>query len=71
VEPSPLLLGTFIGLLYQDWMIVAQDCGAVNGMSGKGNRSVRRKPVPVPLCPPQISHDLTRARTWVAEVGNR
>jgi hypothetical protein len=25
----------------------------------RGNRSTRRKPAPVPLCPPQISHDLT------------
>jgi hypothetical protein len=29
-------------------------------MVGRGNRSNRRKPVPVPLCPPQISHDLSR-----------
>jgi hypothetical protein len=28
-------------------------------MIGKGNRSTRRKPAPVPLCPPQIPHDLT------------
>jgi hypothetical protein len=28
------------------------DCGAVGGMRiGKGNRSTRRKPDPVPLCP--------------------
>jgi hypothetical protein len=26
---------------------------------GKGNRSTRRKPAPVPLCPPQIPHDLS------------
>jgi hypothetical protein len=30
---------------------------------GRGNRSTRRKPAPVPLCPPQIPHDLTWART--------
>jgi hypothetical protein len=28
-------------------------------MIGRGNRSARRKPVPVPLCPPQIPRDLT------------
>jgi hypothetical protein len=28
--------------------------GVVGGMrTGKGNRSTRRKPAPVPLCPPQ------------------
>jgi hypothetical protein len=27
-------------------------------MSGRGNRSIRRKPAPVPLCPPQTSHAL-------------
>jgi hypothetical protein len=38
---------------------------------GKGNRSNQRKPAPVPLCPPQIPHDLAWARTWAAAVGNR
>jgi hypothetical protein len=28
-------------------------------MTGKGNRSTRRKPAPVQLCPQQIPHDLT------------
>jgi hypothetical protein len=48
------------GLLYQPRMI-DDDCGAVGGMriSG-GNRSIRRKPAPVPLCPPQISLDPDR-----------
>jgi hypothetical protein len=32
------------------------DDGEIGGMSGKGNRSTRRKPVPVPLCPPQTPH---------------
>jgi hypothetical protein len=27
-------------------------------MIGKGNRNTRRKPTPVPLCPPQIPHAL-------------
>jgi hypothetical protein len=35
--------------------------GEIGGMMiGKGNQSTRRKPVPVPLCPPQIPHDLIR-----------
>jgi hypothetical protein len=37
---------------------------------GRGNRSTRRKPVPAPLCPPQIPLDHTGARTRAAEVGS-
>jgi hypothetical protein len=45
---------------------------AVGGMrSGRGNRSTRRKPVPVPHCPQQIPHDLTWVRTRAAAVGSR
>jgi hypothetical protein len=33
VDPSPLLLLPFIGLLYQPWMIDGDDCGAVGGMN--------------------------------------
>jgi hypothetical protein len=46
------------------------ECGAVGGMIGKGeNRSTRRKPAPMSLCPPQIPHDLTRARTRAITIG--
>jgi hypothetical protein len=46
------------GLLYHPRMI-DDDCGAVGGMRiGRGNRSTRRKPASVPLCPPRIAHDL-------------
>jgi hypothetical protein len=38
---------------------------------GRGNRSTRRKSAPVPLCPPQITHDQTRVRTRVAAVGSK
>jgi hypothetical protein len=34
VEPSPLLLQPFIGLLYRPWMIDSVDCGAISGMNG-------------------------------------
>jgi hypothetical protein len=37
---------------------------------GKGNRSTRRKLAPMPLCPPQIPHDMTRARTRAAALGS-
>jgi hypothetical protein len=31
--------------------------GEIDGMIiGRGNRSIRRKPAPVPLCPPQTPH---------------
>jgi hypothetical protein len=34
--------------------------GEFGGMIiGRGNRSTRRKPAPVPLCPPQIPHGLS------------
>jgi hypothetical protein len=40
------------------------DCGAIGRMRiGRGNWSTWRKPAPAPLCPPQIHHDHTRART--------
>jgi hypothetical protein len=52
-------------------MIDDDDCGAVCGIKiSRGNRSTRRKPAPMPLRPPQITHDLTRARTLAAAVGS-
>jgi hypothetical protein len=47
------------------------ECGAVGGMLGRGNRSTRRKTSPVSLCPPQVPRDLTRARTGAVAVGSR
>jgi hypothetical protein len=45
------------GLLYQPRMIGDGDCGEICGMKiGRGDRSTRRKPAPVPLCPPQVPH---------------
>jgi hypothetical protein len=56
------------------WPIVSDpgdyDNGETGGMIGKGNRSTRRKPAPVPLCPPQTPH-AARTRTRVAAVGNQ
>jgi hypothetical protein len=34
------------------------DDGEFGGMIGRGNRSTRRKPAPIPLCPPQTPHAL-------------
>jgi hypothetical protein len=44
--------------------------GEIGGMIGRRNRSTRRKPVPVPLCPPQTAH-AARTRTWAAAVGSQ
>jgi hypothetical protein len=35
--------------------------------TGRGERSTRRKPVPVALCPPEIPHELT----WGSAPGRR
>jgi hypothetical protein len=51
-------------------MVDDDECGAVGGMLGKGNRRTRRKPGLIPLGPPQIPIDLTRARTRAAAVGS-
>jgi hypothetical protein len=48
------------------------ECGAVGGMRiGRENGNARRKPAPVPLCPPQIPHVLIWARTRVPAVESR
>jgi hypothetical protein len=39
------------------------DDGEIGGMIGRGNQSTRRKPAPVPLCPPQTPH-AAWTRTW-------
>jgi hypothetical protein len=53
-------------------MVDDSDCGAIGRMKiGRGNRTTRRKPTPVPLCSPQIPHDLTRARTRATAVGSQ
>jgi hypothetical protein len=72
VRLSPLGTSANVVLLYQLRMIDNDDYGAVGGMRiGRGNRSTRRKPAPVLLCPPQIPHDLTSDRTRAAAVGSQ
>jgi hypothetical protein len=44
--------------------------GEINGLIGRGNRIHRRKPAPVPICPPQIPH-AARTRTRTAAVGSQ
>jgi hypothetical protein len=72
VRLSSLGTAATAGLLYQPQMIDEGDCGATGGMKvDRGNRSTRRKPAPVPLCPSQIPHDLARARTQAVAVGSQ
>jgi hypothetical protein len=63
LHPPTMVCRPLIGLLYQPWMIDDDECGAVGGM-----RIGRKKPAPVSLCPPQIPHDRTWARTWATTV---
>jgi hypothetical protein len=50
--------------------MIVDECVAVGEMRiSRGNRITRRKTALMPLCPPQIPHDLTWPRTWVATVG--
>jgi hypothetical protein len=74
VRLSPVGTAATTGLLYtyQPQKIDDGDCGAIGGMKfGRVNRSTRRKPAPLPLFPPHIPHDLTRARTSAAAVGSQ
>jgi hypothetical protein len=41
------------------------DDGEIGGMIGRGKQSTRRKPAPVPLCPPQTPY-AARKRTRAA-----
>jgi hypothetical protein len=46
--------------------------GAVGGIRiGRGNRGTRRNPPPVPLCQPQVPHELIWVRTSVTAVGSQ
>jgi hypothetical protein len=46
------------------------DDGEIGAMIGRENRSTRRKPAPLPLCPPQTPH-AARTRTRAAAVGSQ
>jgi hypothetical protein len=47
------------------------DDGEIGGMMiGRGNRNTRRKPAPVPLCPPQTAN-AARTGTRAAAVGSQ
>jgi hypothetical protein len=46
------------------------DDGEIGGMIGRRNRSTRKKPAPMPLCPPQTPH-AARMRNLAAAVGSQ
>jgi hypothetical protein len=58
-----------------NWPIVlAMDddrCEVIGEMLGRGSRSIRRKPAPLQLCPPQNPHDRPQAGTRTAAMGSR
>jgi hypothetical protein len=58
------------GLLYQPQMM--DEYGPFGEIQiGRWNWSTRRKPAPVPLCPPQIPHDLTWEKTQATTMRTR
>jgi hypothetical protein len=71
VRLSPFGTAATTILLYQLQMIDDDDCGAGGMKIGRGNRSTGRKPATSPLCPSQIPHEQTRARTRAAAVGSQ
>jgi hypothetical protein len=56
-----LVCQPLFALLYHPQTKDDDEYRAVDGMIGKGIQSTQRRPAPVPLCPPQIPHDLTQA----------
>jgi hypothetical protein len=69
VRPSQLGTSAIVSLLYQR---IISDRGAFGGIRiGRGNRITRRKPVPLPLYPPKISHDLAWHRTLATVEGSQ
>jgi hypothetical protein len=68
VRLSPLVTSAI------NWPTVpaADETRAVGGfIIGRGNRGIRRKPAPEPLCPPQIPYDLVWDRRRAAEMRNQ
>ena len=72
VRLFPLGTAATTDQLYQPRMIDDGDCGAVGGTKiGRGNRSTRRRPAPLPLYLTQIPHEQTRATDRLSYVRPR
>jgi hypothetical protein len=62
------------GLSYQPEMMdddAEEEVRAVGRMIRRGNRCTQRKPTTVSFCPPNIPHDMTRARARAAAMGSQ
>jgi hypothetical protein len=64
-----------LGTSVTSWLTVPapddDERGAIGGIIDKGNRSTRRKSLPLPFCRPQIPNYLILARTRTAGVGSQ
>jgi hypothetical protein len=56
-----------LSIPYDTWVNMKQRCSDID----RGKQELGGKPVSVPLCPPQVPHGLTRARTRASVVTNR
>jgi hypothetical protein len=68
-QPSLLKFSFFIIWGGGDWVHFVRRPPI--GKIGRENRSTRRKPAAVPVCPQRMPHDLTWDRTRAAAVGSR
>jgi hypothetical protein len=69
LSPNPPML--WVSWLYNVKDRMINESGPVSGMRiGRGNWGSRRKPVTMPLCLPQIQHDLTWDWTQASTLGN-
>jgi hypothetical protein len=69
MEPSPVLLRSITGLLYQPWMMVMTVKESVELIIGLGNQSNSRKSVPVHFVYHKY-HDIPWARIQATMVGS-
>jgi hypothetical protein len=73
VEPNPLVLRPYVGLLYKPWMIGDDECGAIREMNewqGKLKYSEETYPSAA-LATTDPTLDLPQSRTRAASVGSR
>jgi hypothetical protein len=72
-----LLFGRFPGIAFclpgqsDAWMMVSVERWWSDIDRGKKSKVQRQKPVPMPLCPPQVSHGRTWDRTRASAMTGR
>jgi hypothetical protein len=52
-------------------MMYDNEYGAIGGMTSREKRSTGIEPAPMPLCPPQIPHEMTWARARATAIGSQ